>query len=152
MAKFGPKICLFWCNFWLNLSKIMGLFKTIFKKKFFWLGIGPKLANFRPISSWICVLVENLINRYILFFGKAPEKGLFLCFGFAAFAVFAVANVCQFADCRGKGNWRQNAMYTVGTYLGGRKKEIVLIWLHIRGTRGFKFTTKAGIFSNYETQ
>ena len=48
---------------------------------------------------------------------KPPKKALFLCFGFAAFAVFAMANVCQFADCRGKGNWRQNAMYTVGTYL-----------------------------------
>ena len=77
-----------------------------------WQNLALKSAYFRHISSWICVLVENLINRYILFFGKAPEKGLFLCFGFAAFAVFAVANVCQFADCRGKGNWRQNGMHS----------------------------------------
>jgi hypothetical protein len=37
---------------------------------------------------------------------KKPKKG------FAAFAVFAAAKVCQFADCRGKGNWRQNGMYS----------------------------------------
>ena len=63
-----------------------------------WLVLGPFLA-------------ENLIKSYILFFGKALLEALFLCFSFAAFAVFAMANVCQFADCRGKGNWRQNAMY-----------------------------------------
>ena len=47
---------------------------------------------------------------------------MFLCFGFAAFAVFAVAKVCQFADCRGKENWRQNGMYnhkaSVKSHLG----------------------------------
>ena len=39
-------------------------------------------------------------------------KEVFFCFFiFAGFADLPAAKVCQFADCRGKGNYRQNAMY-----------------------------------------
>ena len=36
-------------------------------------------------------------------------KEVFFCF--FVFADLPAAKVCQFADCRGKGNYRQNAMY-----------------------------------------
>ena len=48
---FGPKIGRFLANFWLNLDNIIGIFVN---KKFFssfWPEIGPKSADFRPISS-----------------------------------------------------------------------------------------------------
>ena len=51
-----------------------------------------KLADFRPISSWIYGLVENLIKRYILFFGKTPQNSSFL--------VYWLCHFCRF--CRGK--------------------------------------------------
>ena len=40
-------------------------------------------------------------------------KEVFFCFFvFAGFADLPAAKVCQFADCCGKGNYRQNAMYS----------------------------------------
>ena len=39
---------------------------------------------------------------------------LIVIFTFAGFADLPAAKVCQFADCRGKGNYWQNAMYSFG--------------------------------------
>ena len=40
-------------------------------------------------------------------------KEVFFCFFvFAGFADLPAAKVCQFADCRGKENYRQNSMYS----------------------------------------
>ena len=38
---------------------------------------------------------------------------LIVIFTFAGFADLPAAKVCQFADCRGKGIYRQNAMYNL---------------------------------------
>ena len=92
MAKFGPKICLFWCNFWLNLSKIMGLFNTIFLKNIFFTWNWPKIGQFQAhFQLNICPSLK--INKQIHFIlWKSPRK--------RSIFVFWLCRFCRF--CRGK--------------------------------------------------
>ena len=84
-AYFGPISGQIWVKLWDFLIPLFFLKKI-------WLGIVTKLADFRPISSWIYGLVENLIKWYMLFFGNPPKKSSFL--------VFCHCRFCHF--CRGK--------------------------------------------------
>ena len=92
MAKFGHKICLFWCNFWLNLGKIMGLFNTIFFKNIFLTGNWPKIDQFQAhFQLNICPSLKLNNQIHFILWQSLRKKSIF---------VFWLCRFCRF--CHGK--------------------------------------------------